>query len=102
MAVQNALTMATISGRSRGKRLEVRTTEADRQLIDRAVAACNTDLTAFVISNLRLAAQRVLADREGFLLDADALAAWEAMNRAPARSLKGLQQLMDRPSPFHD
>jgi uncharacterized protein (DUF1778 family) len=92
--------MAAIPTRSRGKRLEVRTTEADRQLIDRAVTACNTDLTDFVISNLRQAAQRVLADREGFLLDSEALAAWEAMNQAPARSLKGLQELMGRPSPF--
>ena len=53
-----------------------------------------------VISNLRQAAQRVLADREGFLLDSEALAAWEAMNQAPALSLKGLQKLMGRPSPF--
>ena len=46
--------------RRRSERLEVRTTVEDRELINRAVAASETDLTDFVVSNLRVAAQRVL------------------------------------------
>lgn len=94
--------MESASSRSRNRRLEVRATAEDRQLIDRAVAASGTDLTGFVITHLRLAAQQVLANREEFRLDSEALQAWERINQRPARSLKGLQTLMDRPSPFQE
>lgn len=88
--------------RLRSERLEVRTTADERALIDRAVAEKGTDLTEFVISTLTVAAQRVLADRADFVLDADAATAWDAINRRPARDLPGLRRLMERPSPFAD
>ncbi|MFM9103646.1 MAG: DUF1778 domain-containing protein [Cyanobium sp.] len=94
--------MEPASSRSRNRRLEVRATAEDRQLIDRAVAASGTDLTGFVITHLRLAAQQVLADREEFRLDSEALEAWERINQRPARALQGLRALMDRPSPFQE
>ena len=94
--------MEPASTRSRNRRLEVRATAEDRQLIDRAVAASGTDLTDFVITHLRLAAQQVLADREAFRLDSEALEAWERINQRPARALQGLRALMDRPSPFQE
>lgn len=86
--------------RLRSERLEVRTTKDERSLIDRAVAEQGTDLTEFVVSNLTVAARRVLADRTEFPLDADAAGAWEAVNRRRARDLPGLRRLMERPSPF--
>jgi uncharacterized protein (DUF1778 family) len=92
--------MATTTKRIRSERLEVRTTPEDRALIDRAVAISETDLTEFVISNLTVAARRVLADRSGFALGAEARQAWETINRRSARDLAGLRQLMDRPLPF--
>jgi uncharacterized protein (DUF1778 family) len=46
------------------------------------------------------AAQRVLADRFQFELDAAAVEVWEAMNSRPARELPGLRRLMERPSQF--
>jgi len=94
--------MATDTKRTRSERLEVRTTPEDRALIDRAVAASGTDLTDFVISNLTVASRRVLADRTEFVLDPEARAAWEEINRRRARSLTGLRELMARPSPFTD
>ena len=100
--VLNLSPMEPASSRSRNRRLEVRATAEDRQLIDRAVAASGTDLTGFVISHLRLAAQQVLADRETFRLGSEALEAWERINQRPARSLQGLRALMDRPSPFQE
>ena len=57
---------------------------------------------AFVISHLRLASQRVLADRDAFRLAPQALEAWEEINSRPARSLHGLRQLLNRPSPFRE
>lgn len=86
--------------RLRSERLEVRTSKDERALIDRAVAEQGTDLTEFVISNLTVAARRVLADRAEFALDARSAEAWEAVNRRRARDLPGLRLLMDRPTPF--
>lgn len=86
--------------RLRSERLEVRTTRDERSLIDRAVAEQGTDLTEFVISNLTVAARRVLADRTEFRLDQEAAEAWDAVNRRRGRDLPGLRRLMERPSPF--
>jgi hypothetical protein len=55
-----------------------------------------------VISNLTVAARRVLADRTEFELDADSAAAWDSVNRRRARDLPGLRRLMERPSAFVD
>ena len=42
----------------------------------------------------------MLADREQFVLDADAQQEWERINSRPALSLPGLERLLERPSPF--
>lgn len=86
--------------RRRSRRMELRTTEEERALIDRAVAASGTDLTEFVVTHASEAARKILADRQSFELDADALAAWEELNSRPARDLPGLAALFRRPSPF--
>ena len=91
--------MAT-EARRRSRRLELRTTPAERELIDRAVALTETDLTEFVVANAVEAARRALADRDRFELDGEALAAWEAINARRARELPGLAALMRRRSPF--
>jgi uncharacterized protein (DUF1778 family) len=92
--------MPTIESRRRSRRLELRTTPDERDLIDRAVAVSDTDVTEFVISHAVEAARRVLADRDQFALHANAVKAWDAVNARPARDLPGLRRLMDRPSPF--
>lgn len=91
--------MATTVDR-RTHRLEVRTTEADRLLIDRAVASAGTDLTDFVVTATTTAARRVLADRTEFVLNPTARAEWDRLNARPARDLPELRALMSRPSPF--
>lgn len=92
--------MADTIARRRSRRMELRTTDEERALIDRAVAAEGTDLTEFVVTHASEAARRVLADRQSFELHADALAAWEELNSRPARELPGLAALFRRPSPF--
>ncbi len=86
--------------RRRSRRLDIRTTPQERELIDRAVAASGTDLTEFIVTNACVAAQRVLADRDHLELDSTALAAWESLNARPARDLPGLRRFMQRTSPF--
>lgn len=92
--------MPPSSARVRNKRLEVRTTEEERALIDRAVEVAGEDLSTFVVRQLVEAARELLADRDRFTLSAEAQAEWERINRRPARELPGLRRLMQRPSPF--
>ena len=86
--------------RTRDKRLEVRTTAEERDLIDRAAGAAGTDLTSFVVTHLTDAARQVLANRDQFELSPAAAAEWDKINRRPAKELAGLRSLMQRPSPF--
>ena len=93
--------MGTDAGtRRRSKRLELRATPEERELIERAAQVSGSDLTEFVLAHASDAARRVLADRERFDLDAEALDAWETINTRRARDLPGLRRLMSRPSPF--
>ncbi len=94
--------MSTTETRRRSRRMELRTTPDERDLIDRAVAVTDSDLTEFVVATAVDAARRVLADRDRFELDTDALAAWEAINARRACDLPGLRGLMERPSPFSE
>ena len=81
-------------------RIELRASEDDRNLLDRAAAALGTDRSSFLLAQGRLAAQRVLADREQFVLNPEAQQEWERINNRPARSLPGLTRLLERTSPF--
>ncbi len=92
--------MTAAETRRRSRRLELRTTPDERDLIDRAAAATSSGITEFVVGSAVVAAQRVLANRHRFELDTAAAAAWEAINDRPARELPGLRRLMERPPPF--
>lgn len=92
----------SITMRARRERIEFRTTPQVRRLVERAVEASGSNLTDFAEASLVQAAQRVMADREHFLLSADAAEEWDAINDRPARELPGLRRLMQRPSPFEE
>ena len=92
--------MQADQNRRGSERIEVRATPEERALIDRAVAAVGTSMTAFVLSSVTTAARQVLADRTEFVLSPEAADAWDAINEHPARDLPGLRALMQRPSPF--
>lgn len=49
-----------------------------------------------------LAAQRMMADRDRFVLSDRVADEWEAINARPARDLPGLRTLTERPSPFDE
>lgn len=80
--------------------MDLRTTQEERELIDRAALVSGTGLTEFVVSHASEAARRVLADRDGFALDDSALEQWDQLNARPARDLAGLRRLMQRRPPF--
>jgi uncharacterized protein (DUF1778 family) len=74
--------MAT-SSRARDKRLEVRTTLEERELINRAVEEIGTDLTTFVVTNLVDASRRVMADRDHFVLSSEVATQWAVRSVRP-------------------
>jgi uncharacterized protein (DUF1778 family) len=92
----------TATRRQRDQRLGLRTTQEERELIDRAVEVVGTDVTEFVVSSACDAARRILADRDEFKLASPVLADWERVNRRRPRELAGLRKLMRRPSPFRE
>ncbi|NTV38919.1 MAG: DUF1778 domain-containing protein [Demequinaceae bacterium] len=87
---------------TKDQRFEFRTSTADRELFARAADALGTPVSTFANEQLRIAAQRVLADRTEFLLSPVEAALFEAMLDRPARDLPGLRALLTRPSPFVD
>ena len=93
--------MATTKQPTKTSRIELRASDGDRELLDRAAAVIGTDRSSFLLNQGRLAAQRVLANREQFVLDQLGLEEWERINNGPARNLTGLIRLLQRPSPFH-
>jgi len=92
--------MPPTGARRRSRRLELRTTPDERELIDRAAAVSGKDLTEFVVGSAVTAAQRLLAERHAFTLDTTQQQAWEALNARRARDLPSLRALLERPSPF--
>ena len=97
---QGGVRVAAVEARGGSPRRGFRSTPGMREKKDRAAAVGDTGLTEFVVSSAVNAAQRVLADRDRFELDAVAAEAWAAMNDRPARDLPGLRRLMERPSLF--
>lgn len=86
--------------RAREERIEFRTTVEVRDLVDRALEVSGNSMTEFAESSLVLAARRVMADRDRFVLSEEAEATWDAINDRPARDLPGVRRLFERPSPF--
>lgn len=86
--------------RRRSTRVEFRTDPATRRLIELAAEESGTTLTEFAERSLTTAAERLLADRDRFVLSSDAAAEWDALTSRPARDLPSVRALMARPSPF--
>ena len=86
--------------RARNARIELRTTDDQRDLIDRAAEMEGVDRTAFILRCSTEEAQRVLADRESFVLSPAQAEEWDLINSRPAVDVEGLRALFDRPSPF--
>jgi uncharacterized protein (DUF1778 family) len=86
----------------KNRRLEFRTTEATRSLVEHALETANLSLSEFAEQCLRREAQRLLADQVTFTLSSEAQAAWDALNERAARDLPGLAHLMKRRSPFSE
>lgn len=85
---------------SRRDRLHLRTTERQKQLIERAAAALDKSLTDFVLDSASERAEQVLADRRRFVVDDEAWTRLEELLDAPAEDLPRLRQTLHEPTVF--
>jgi uncharacterized protein (DUF1778 family) len=87
---------------TRSERLQLRVSPAQRQLLEVAARAQRETLTDYVVSNAVRAAERDLADRRFFGIDAVAWAEFKELLRRPARPKPELEMLLSEPRPWVD
>jgi len=79
-------------------KIEIRTTRAQKQIIEQAARAEGVNVTAFIFSRVLPEAERVLGDRSLFVLNK---ASWDSLakvlNRPPQPNAK-LKELLTTPS----
>jgi uncharacterized protein (DUF1778 family) len=83
-------------------RLNLRATQEQRELIERAAALKRTSLTSFILDNACEAAEQLLAEQHHFELSPQQWEDFCAALDAPPRELPGLKKLFNRPSVFGD
>jgi uncharacterized protein (DUF1778 family) len=83
---------------ARGERLELRASRRQTAMIKRAAAAAGKTVTAFVLDAASVEAERALADRNQFSLDATTWTKFvQALDR-PATPKLRLRRLMSEPT----
>lgn len=83
----------------KNRRINMRIDDQDRELFDQAATELRQSLTQFLLESGRERAERLLADRTHFVLDA---AQWEELEEAldrPAQVKPELVALFTRPRP---
>lgn len=93
--------MTTAPKELKDKRLYLRVSPRQREVINQAAEASDKDVSSFVLDAALRDAQRVLADRRVFSLDDDRWAAFQqAIDRPvePLASKPRLKKLLEQPS----
>ncbi len=80
-------------------RLNLRVAERDNELFRRAASAIDESVSDFMLESGRERAERVLADRTQFVLDAEAWDSFTAALDRPAEIRPELVDLFSRPRP---
>jgi uncharacterized protein (DUF1778 family) len=87
--------MKTTAHRSK---IEIRTTKAQKQIIEQAAQAEGVNVTAFIFSRVLPEAQRVLGDRSLFVLNQTSWDSLASILNRPARPKAKLKELLTTPS----
>jgi uncharacterized protein (DUF1778 family) len=87
----------------RSRLINIRISEPDRNMIDRAAKAAGKSRSEFILEAARQAAQETLLDRTLFAVDRITFNRVKAMLDAPAKPNERLKALMRRQAPWeHD
>lgn len=95
-------TLASHESDPRERRINIRVSAANLELIRQAAQMSDQTVTDFVLTNSAVAAERVLADRRAFALSADS---WADLDRQLNRNVTYKPRLRERlavASPFVD
>ncbi len=103
MAVRKSSIDETVGERVlRDARINLRGTSAQLGSIRRAAESSQKSLTEFILESAATAAERVLADRHEFILDAKAWKAFQTALERPAILKPRLHTLLGEADPFVD
>ena len=82
---------------SRETRVSVRIKPAEKALIARAARLRDATLTEFVLENALQAASQVVAEQKHFEMTPEQFRRFFALNAPPAKNLKAMQRLLNKP-----
>lgn len=93
--------MSAIKETTKGERLYIRASSAEKAKLERAAEALRTSRSQFVLQQALDAAERVLSEQTRFVLSEDAWKAFCERLDAPERDLPNIRTLAAEPSPFN-
>ncbi|MFP5346327.1 MAG: DUF1778 domain-containing protein [Actinomycetes bacterium] len=85
---------------SKPRRVNLRASARQEQVIRRAAAATDRTMTDFILDSAMARAEQVLADRRWFIASQAQWAEFERLLDEPLPSTKRFEALAARPSPF--
>lgn len=87
-----------MSAGPKSERIDIRTTPAAKDMLQRAAAIANKNVSEFLLDAGMTAAIEALADRRLFLLDDKKWRAFQEALDRPVRPLPRLKRLLSKPS----
>lgn len=84
----------------RDQAINIRVTQAQRDLIDRAASALGKNRSEFILETMSRESEHVLLDQVYFRLDDDAYARFTALLDAPPAPTASLRDLLQRKAPW--
>ena len=84
----------------RTQTINLRASEEQKALIDRAAECLGKSRTEFILDTMREASENVLLDQRMFWLDDEAFAAFQAILDAPPEPTEELRRILNTPPPW--
>ncbi|MDF5720406.1 MAG: DUF1778 domain-containing protein [Rhizonema sp. PD37] len=85
---------------SKTQRIDIRTNSKVKKLLQQAAAACNKNVSEFLLEHGLIAAQETLTARRLFVLNDEQWQAFQAALDSPPREKQRLARLLTEPSVF--
>ncbi len=93
--------VSTTKGVTKGDRLYIRASTAEKAKLERAAQLLHTSRSQFVLRQALDAAERVLSEQTQFVLSEDLWTAFCERLDAPEKERPNIKALATEPSPFH-
>lgn len=92
--------VAAHQGTGKAARFNIRATEAEKRLVERAARAARVTASQFMLQAAVRSAEELLADETRFVLSLDQWRAFTSRLDQPAREIASLRAAASKPSPF--